>query len=197
MAHVAPPRPADRAGPAHLAMAASDAAAASGGYRALRPPGGRTAASLDGRDGVRGRQAGRASVADFATGRCGTDRTASARPPATGCAVAASRARAASTRPPSCSNPRSSASTAGAVPAARRDRRNTGPATPAASRHGDTAAARADAAAAIASSAAGAATIDCTITPTGLPDADELLIQPAAAASAYMCCARSSDPFFS
>ena len=47
----------------------------------LRPPGRGTAAALDGRDGVRGRQAGRAGAAESAAERCGADRNLRPRRP--------------------------------------------------------------------------------------------------------------------
>ena len=65
---------------------------------------------------------------------------------------------------------------------------------PAAPRHGDTAAANANAGAANAGAAADAPTIDRTVPPTGISDADELLIQSAAAAGAAHPRGRTRGP---
>src|SRR5271169_2829408 len=193
MAHIASPRTAAGAGTGHLAMAAPDTDTAAGGHRALRPAGRGTPAPLHGRDGFRGRQAGRAGAAPPATERHRPDPASNAGASSSGCDRAATSGRPSAAASPRCgSRPasntgtRSSARTAGSAGTRTTgtaptggDHGNPGAAADAASRHGG-------AAADAAGTASGTAAVGraVAIATAGIPDADELLIRPADTAGA-------------
>ena len=201
MAHIASPRTAAGAGTGHFAMAAPDTNFAAGGHRALRPAGRGTTTPLHGRDGFRGRQAGRAGAATPATERHRPDPAANAGARSPGCDRAATAHRpSTATGARSGSRPASGAGAcSGARPAGgagtctdtratsidptRGDCRDPGPASSAAadtaSRHGGTAA---DATGTASGTAAVSRAV--AIATTGIPDADELLIRPADTAGA-------------